>query len=173
MDILGSQPTWLADQLSPSEDTPFMKTIEATIDIEAPAETVWAVLMDWASYPSWNPFIRSITGKPKVGGRIHVRIGLSVGTVPITATVTRLRPESVIVWHSGLPISGLLDRDHSITLVAQPNGCKVTQIQAFDGKLAPAISIVADGLARSGLNRMNAALKTRVEATVSSPSAKG
>ena len=50
-----------------------MRTIEATVDIEASPEAVWAVLMDWAAYPSWNPFIRTITGKAKVGGRIHVR----------------------------------------------------------------------------------------------------
>lgn len=143
-----------------------MKTIEATVDIEASPEAVWAVLMDWTAYPSWNPFIRAITGKPKVGSRIDVSIGLPIGTVPITATVTRLRPGAEITWHSSLPLSGLLDRDHIITLVAQPNGCKLMQTQTFDGIFAPAISVVADGLARSGLDRMNAALKTKFEATV-------
>ena len=142
-----------------------IRTIEATIDIAASAEAVWATVMDWPSYPSWNPFIRAITGKPKVGQRIQVRIGLPLGTVPITATVTRLKPEAEIVWHSALPLSGLFDRDHAITVVTRPQGCKLTQIQTFDGRLVPAISIIADGLARSGLERMNSALKTRVETT--------
>ena len=150
-----------------------MQTIKATIDIEASPEAVWAVLMDWAAYPSWNPFIRAITGKAKVGGRIHVRMGLPLGTAPITATVMRLRPGAEIAWHSDLPVTGLFDRGHIIAIVAQPNGCEITQTQTFDGALAPAISIVADGLARSGLERMNAALKTRVEATTSSPTVKG
>ncbi len=146
-----------------------MQTIVATVDIEATPQAVWAVLMDWNAYPAWNPFIRIITGKAKVGGRIHVRIGLPLGTVPITATVTRLRPEAEITWHSGLPIAGLLDRDHIITIAAEPHGCTITQTQTFDGTLAPAISIVADGLARSGLERMNAALKSRVEAINRNP----
>ena len=145
------------------KDMASMQTIIATVDIEAPPGAVWAVLMDWAAYPSWNPFIRAIAGKAKIGGRLQVRIGLPVGTVPITATVTRLRPEAEIAWHSGLPIRGLLDRDHAITILAQAKGCKITQTQTFDGKLVPAISIVADRLARTGLGRMNAALKTRVE----------
>ncbi len=141
-----------------------MRIIEATIDIAASPEAVWAMVMDWPSYPSWNPFIRAITGNPKVGGRIHVRIGLPIGTVPIAATVTRLKPAATIAWHSALPLSGLFDREHTITLETQPNGCKLIQTQTFEGRLVPAISIVADGLARSGLERMNAALKSRVEA---------
>ncbi len=79
---------------------PSMKTIEAIVDIEASPEAVWAVLMDWTAYPSWNPSIRAITGKTKVGSRIHVSIGLSNGTVPITAIVTRSGPD-------GLARSGL------------------------------------------------------------------
>ena len=150
-----------------------MQTIVATIHIEATPEAVWAVLMDWDAYPSWNPFIRAIAGKAKVGGRIRVRIGLPVGSVPITATVTRLMPDAEIIWHSALPIAGLLDRDHVITIAAQPKGCTVTQTQTFDGRLAPAISIVAVGLARSGLGHMNAALKTRVETIDLRPSAEG
>ncbi len=141
-----------------------MHTVVATVDIEATPEAVWAVLMDWGAYPAWNPFIRSIAGKATVGGRIQVRIGLPVGAVPISATLTRLRPATEMTWHSGLPIAGLFDRDHIITLVAQPQGCTITQTQRFDGILAPALAIVADGLARSGLEQMNAALKSTVEA---------
>ena len=38
------------------------RRIEVTIAIDAPASRVWAVLTDFARMPSWNPFIKSITG---------------------------------------------------------------------------------------------------------------
>ena len=38
--------------------------IETAIDIETPAERVWALLTDFVEMPSWNPFITSISGEP-------------------------------------------------------------------------------------------------------------
>ena len=51
-----------------------MHSIVRSFDISAPSEAVWAVLMDWSLYPTWNPFIREIVGKAKAGGEIKVRI---------------------------------------------------------------------------------------------------
>ena len=140
-----------------------MHSIVRAIDISATPETVWAVLMDWSIYPTWNPFIREIAGKAKVGGKIKVRMALPIGSVPITAIVTRLRPGVEITWHSGMPLAGLFDRDHTIAIESHSNGCRLTQTQTFAGALTRSISLAADGLARSGLERMNAALKAKVE----------
>ena len=140
-----------------------MHSIVTAVDIAALPETVWAVLMDWSVYPTWNPFIREIAGKAKVGGEIKVLIALPIGSVRITATVTRLRPGAEFAWHSGLPLAGLFDRDHVIEIEPRSSGCRLTQTQTFAGALARSISLAADGLARSGSERMNAALKARVE----------
>ena len=35
------------------------------------------VLMDFGTFPEWNPFIRRIQGKPEVGARLDVMIGAS------------------------------------------------------------------------------------------------
>src|SRR5919206_3637792 len=51
-----------------------MKELHSQIEIDAPAERVWHLLTDFASYPQWNPFIRSISGEPRVGERLEVRI---------------------------------------------------------------------------------------------------
>ncbi|MBI4544746.1 MAG: SRPBCC family protein [Gemmatimonadetes bacterium] len=45
-----------------------MKELYAEIDIEASAERVWQVLTDFAAYPEWNPFMRSISGTLEQGG---------------------------------------------------------------------------------------------------------
>ncbi|TFK71528.1 hypothetical protein BDN72DRAFT_957966 [Pluteus cervinus] len=33
--------------------------LQASIDIDAPREKVWKVLMDWGGYEEWNPFVRN------------------------------------------------------------------------------------------------------------------
>ena len=47
-----------------------VREIRAETVIAAPPEAVWRVLTDFAAYPDWNPFIRSIEGKPWVGTRL-------------------------------------------------------------------------------------------------------
>jgi uncharacterized protein YndB with AHSA1/START domain len=48
--------------------------IATSIHISAPIGRVWSVLMDFAAYPNWNPFIRSLSGSPTPGGRLNVTI---------------------------------------------------------------------------------------------------
>ena len=54
-----------------------MLELRTETEIDAPVERVWQVLMDFDSYPRWNPFIRSIRGTPEVGSRLEVEIGAS------------------------------------------------------------------------------------------------
>jgi uncharacterized membrane protein len=51
-----------------------MKIINAEIEINAPCDRVWSILSDFGSYPSWNPFIREIHGRPEVGSTLTVAI---------------------------------------------------------------------------------------------------
>ncbi len=51
-----------------------MKQLHSEIDIDAPAKHVWELLTDFASYPQWNPFIRSISGHPAPGERLQARL---------------------------------------------------------------------------------------------------
>ena len=51
-----------------------MKTISATIDLDATPEQVWTVLTDTTEYSNWNPFITSFEGPLEVGGKLKVRI---------------------------------------------------------------------------------------------------
>ena len=140
-----------------------MTRITASIDIAAPPEAVWKVLMDWGRYPDWNPTLVAIAGQARKGGKITVSIASPVGTLPIDAVVTRLATNSGITWHSKLRLSGLFDRDHIIELSPDPVGSRLTQTQTFAGLLAPGASVVATGTVRDGLVKMNAALKARVE----------
>lgn len=141
-----------------------MTPITASIEIAAPASPVWKVLMDWASYPDWNPTLRAIAGQARKGAKITVSIASPIGTLAIPAVVTRLVINSAITWHSEMRLPGVFDRDHIIELSPDPAGVRLTQTQTFSGILSRGASLVATGTVRDGLVKMNAALKERVEA---------
>ena len=44
-----------------------MIKVRTEIEIEAPANIVWQILTDFERYDEWNPFIRLIDGRLKVG----------------------------------------------------------------------------------------------------------
>jgi uncharacterized protein YndB with AHSA1/START domain len=48
----------------------FREEIITEIVIDAPAERVWEVLADLASYPEWNPRIRRASGELRAGSRL-------------------------------------------------------------------------------------------------------
>jgi hypothetical protein len=51
----------------------FRKELKTEIDIDAPRERVWGILIDLKSYPQWNPMIRRAKGKIRAGARLKVR----------------------------------------------------------------------------------------------------
>ena len=76
-----------------------MKELHSEIEINAPAQHVWEVLTDFASYPQWNPFIRRASGVPRTGERLEVRMEPS-GSRGMT-----LRPKVLDAGHNCIYLS--------------------------------------------------------------------
>jgi uncharacterized protein YndB with AHSA1/START domain len=53
-----------------------MKTMSATIDIDAPPAEVWAILTDLGRYREWNPLFVEASGNVAVGS--GSRCGVSI-----------------------------------------------------------------------------------------------
>lgn len=141
-----------------------MKTIETSIEIDAPPEVVWARLTDFATYGSWNPFIRSIDGEAAPGARLKVRIQ-PPGRAGMTfrPTVLDATPGRRLGWLGTLGIRGIFDGEHRFEFEPLPGGrTRLTHSERFTGLLVPLFSaMLAD--TRKGFEAMNAALKSRVE----------
>jgi hypothetical protein len=54
--------------------TNIMKQLISDIIIEASADEVWNELLDHQAYPTWNPFIKQISGSTTVGETLEVTI---------------------------------------------------------------------------------------------------
>lgn len=138
--------------------------IETEILIQAAPDRVWAALMDFPAYPSWNPFILAIEGKAEPGETLRVTMR-PPGGKPQTfkPKVLRADPPEAFVWRGSLPIPGLFTGEHSFQLTRAGDGTRLRHSESFSGILVPFLRKM---LVRTeeGFNQMNAALKARAEA---------
>lgn len=141
-----------------------MKTISASIDIDAPATAVWEVLSDLSGYPAWNPFIREAAGTLAVGEKLTLRMFPADGR-PMTFTprVLAATPGEELRWVGHLVLPRIFDGEHSFVLSAAPEGgTRVVQSEVFRGVLVPFTGKLIEGT-RGDFERLNEALKKRVE----------
>ena len=142
-----------------------MKEIVTDILILASPQKVWAILTDFASYPQWNPFIKSITGTVRVGETIVVRIeppGASGMTLKPIVQV--FNPETEFRWLGHLLFPGLFDGEHRFELVDNADGSTTFRhCEKFKGILIPFFGKLLDVNTRNGFHEMNHALKERAE----------
>jgi hypothetical protein len=143
-----------------------MKELHSEIEIDASAERVWGILTDFASYPEWNPFIRRISGEPKVGEHLEVRLEPPGSrSITLKPTILNAEPDRELQWLGHLLVSGLFDGEHSLTI--QPlgeNRVRFVQGEAFRGLLVPLFARSLDKSTQRGFEEMNRALKERAEA---------
>src|SRR5688572_7377249 len=111
--------------------------IRTQIIINATPERVWAVLTEFENYPNWNPFIKSITGKPEVGSKITVRIEPADGKImTFKPTVLAFEHSTEFRWKGKLLVKGVFDGEHKFELIDNGNGTTVfVHSESFKGIL--------------------------------------
>ena len=141
-----------------------MQFLNAAIEIDAPAETVWRVVADTTRYHEWNPTIRALEGELKEGGRIHVTIE-APGRKPITfkARVHRLDPGRELRWRGRWFVPGVFDGEHALTVEALEGGrARFRSHEAVTGLLLPLLG-TAMRQSQAGFELFCAAVKERAE----------
>ena len=142
-----------------------MREIRSEIEIEAPADSVWEVLTDFAAFPEWNPFMRSAAGELAQGQQITVTMQ------PPGHRASTFRPTLLSVnaghsfrWRGHLVVPGIFDGEHIHEIEALgPQRTRYIQREQFRGVLVPFVGGMLRDTER-GFNEMNAALKARAEA---------
>ncbi len=147
-----------------------MKELRHEVEIAAPSERVWSVLVDFDSYPDWNPFIRSIQGTCEPGAKLTVRIEPpGARGMTFKPTVRRVEHAREFAWLGRVLIPGVFDGEHMFTIEQLDGGhSRLVQSERFRGVLVP---VFAKTLAATehGFEAMNQALKERAEAATPSP----
>lgn len=140
--------------------------LETEIEIAAAPERIWLILADFAAYPDWNPFIRSIQGTARQGARLEVRIqpGGAKG-MTFRPIVLAAHPGRELRWLGHLLVPGLFDGEHRFLIEPVAGGkTRFRQSERFNGILVGLFRKSLDRDTRRGFDEMNLALKARAEA---------
>jgi hypothetical protein len=142
-----------------------MHEIQSSVDIDASAEMVWAILTDFASYRRWNPFIRAIAGKPADRNRLTLTLQCQ-GHQPLSTrcTLTRVREPRELRWRRHRIVPAFLSSEHRFRIESlAAGGVRFHHSERVNGLFA---SLLGRGWLRAAeqdFHAMNHALKTRAE----------
>jgi hypothetical protein len=120
-----------------------MRLIKTTIETDATPEEVWAVLMDFTSYPTWNPMVVSIKGYPEIGARLQTTIAMKSGRrMSFSPRVVELDVGRRFGWLGKLWLPGVFDGLHRFEVVANGAGATFVHSEEFRGLLPPILGSV-------------------------------
>jgi hypothetical protein len=141
-----------------------VQTLRTEIQIQAPPEKIWQILIDLAKYPVWNPFITQAIGRVEVGARVEITVPSGSKEMKLHCRVIKAEPRQVLCWKYHV-ISPLLFRgEHSFTI--EPMGSNYVRFvdqEIFNGLLVPMQAKEIDSSSRQGFEAMDKALKIRAE----------
>jgi hypothetical protein len=154
-----------AQQIAPGQVIKNGKLVYSCVTINAPVHVVWDILMDFASYPSWNPFVRAISGNPYIGSKITACLCLpGKKEMKFTPTVLQVLPNREFRWLGNLIMPHLFDGEHTFRLQDKGDGTLTFHhYERFRGLLIPFMGETLDFDTLKGFELMNAALKQRAE----------
>jgi len=140
-----------------------MKEIKSSVMIKAPAERVWAKMIDFPSYSNWNPWIKSMTGEPGSENTYSVTVQPpGKGATSFRSKVARIEEGKEVLLQGKLK-GGLVKDDHLLSVEPIDPGRSIFfQSVVFSGPMV-ALSGSTIQAYKKGLEEMNAALKKLCE----------
>ena len=141
-----------------------MKNIQTEILINTDITKVWDVLMNFDSYPKWNPFITSIIGEQKLGNRLTVSINPPGGKgMTFKPNILTLEANKEFRWKGKLGINGIFDGEHYFILESVDKDItKFIHGEKFSGLLVPLVGKMLDKT-QKGFQLMNESIKNECE----------
>ena len=149
----------------------------AAVEIDAPLETVWQVMLDTDAYAEWNPFVERVEtpAPPAVGNPIvlHVRWANGrttrsperISAIEPPTTVDDVTTATLSYVFEGWPARlGLVRGTRHQRLTQRPGGpTSYETVEEFSGPLVP---LAGPDRVAEGFRRHAEALKRRAESTV-------
>jgi len=142
-----------------------MREIQTEIEIGAPPEKVWSILVNIENWNKWNPIINQASGVVSVGSELTITMRGEGGKdgpkyMPI---VTSLQEPKLFVWRAKM-ISDILFANGRVSeLEKTVTGTRLINKETFRGMLMPLFWGKLSSHVPSMLNEMNDALKKQVE----------
>jgi hypothetical protein len=141
------------------------KEIITKIEINTSPSKVWQVLTDFEKYPTWNPFIKKISGVAARNERLEVHMpDPRGGTMVFTPTVLVAERDRELRW-LGRSEGNVFNGEHRflIELIQNNNKVHFTQSEKFTGSMVESLESWLDIAVKQNFEDMNRALKQRAE----------
>ncbi len=137
-------------------------TLQTSIEINAPAKNVRAVLYKFDDYPKWNPFIIKVDGDAKVGAEVMVTVK-PVGKDQLAGKTTiDATDDGRLAWTGSLAVPGVFSGAHEFVIEeVGPNKVVFHQNEKMRGI---AVLFLDTKPIEAGFVEMNKALKQQAEA---------
>ena len=139
--------------------------IDATLDIEASAETVWEVITDFARYGEWNPFISACSTTLVPGEPIDLQVHLfGSGPRPQREWMLSHTPGREFSYRMKPAPAGALRsrRWHRLTPL-DAGRCRYESHFELAGWLSPLVRALLGARLRKGFAGMTAGIHNRAE----------
>lgn len=152
----------------------FPRAVVASVDIQAPAREVWAVLVDFARYPEWNPFTPEVEAELAVGAPVRLRVSMpGRRELERVEQINRVEPERALCWGMHMGHRALLCANRWQVLEPVRAATRYTTADRFSGLLVPLVMALYGGPMQLGFQQMADALKVRVEGMLPAGGAAG
>lgn len=140
------------------------KEIVTEVEINAPPSRVWQVLTDFEKHPTWNPFIKKISGRVAKDEKLEVHMpDASGGTMVFTPTVLEAKKDEELRW-LGRSEGDVFNGEHRFLIEPiEENKVRFTQSEKFTGSMVVSLDKWLDTAVKQNFEAMNQALKKRVE----------
>ena len=141
-----------------------MKELRTEIEIGAPIEKVWSVLMDFENWKEWNPIVNSVRGNSVKGSKLNIIMKGKDGSdsMKYDAVITDSEEPKTFRWRATMMAGFLFTNDKIFDLEATATGTKLIHREEFTGMLLPLFWSKLEKGALPMLKTMNEALKSKV-----------
>lgn len=138
--------------------------ITTEIEINAQPSRVWQVLTDFEKYPTWNPFIKKISGELKRDAKLEVHMpDPRGGTMIFTPTVLDVEDDKELRWFGRSEGDVFNGEHHFLIEPLENNKVHFTQSEKFTGSMVESLVGWLDTTVKQNFRDMNEALKQRAE----------
>ncbi len=140
--------------------------IHTEIDIQAPIEIVWALLIDINKWAQWSPIINDSKGFANHGSMVTITmVGKESGVDGPTyqPTIIVFEPPTHLRWSADMMASFVMKNDKVIILEKITTGTRVIHKEVFTGMMVPIFGSTFEHNVPPMLDLMNQALKEKAE----------
>lgn len=139
-------------------------TAQGEIQIDAPPETVWAVMADLSDWPTWNSDVRSMTfdGRLEPGSRFRWKSGAA----SLASTLQAVEAPHEIGW-TGQTMG--IHAVHVFHFESMDGGTLARSAESFRGLIPSVLTKYSRGIIQRGIDGILASLKIEVERRAAFP----